>query len=372
MRKLALKKLKGSDLSLFKTQFEHGSKSKQKGFNLNNSVMQAAGFFPGLKTRLEPLPKKAALVNVLFFGPGLATAHPLVRKVKIDAKNLRLNGELVHDPEDEPNRYGQLAEGDFAVIEFEGDTLPESVKVVLVSSENPNDTGLHHVFSKMLPLEDDSMRALTEDELQAVIEEAQPHHLHPIRNWLAPLLLEEVGSGDAQAIVRVNQLLPRQGISAEALKATKEIAARNGELGEELLNQYLESNAPHGVASHEWTSQINAVSPFDFSLKMSTGEVRHIDAKSTSGPFSGRIYLSGAELLHALSSNVPYDIYRLYNVTEDRADLKIARDVKVKLQMVMASLAGVPDGVNVDALSFKADYFDFDPEMVQITMPADD
>lgn len=372
MRKLALKKLKNSDLSFFKTHFNSHQQSKQKGFNLDTKVMQGEGFFPALKSLLEPLPKKAAHVDLVFFGPGLAPAHSLARKVKIDAKNLRLNGEFVHDPDEEPGRYGQFVEGDFAVMEFGGDALPDSVKVVLVAARNPQDAGLHKVFSKMLPSADDSMAALGEDALQAAIEEAQPVAQHPIRNWLDPVLLEEIGSGDAEAIARVNKLLPRQGISPEAFKSTKEAAARNGQLGEELLKHYLESDAPHGVASHEWTSQINAISPYDFSLTMATGELRHADAKSTSGPFSTRLYLSTAEVRHALGSGLPYDIYRLYNVTEEAAQMRVARDVKARLQAVMESLANVPDGVNVDSLSFEPGYFDFEPAEIQITLPADE
>ncbi|ART53875.1 hypothetical protein CBP36_18430 [Acidovorax carolinensis] len=374
MRKLALKKLKSSDLSFFKTHFNHtpAPQSKQKGFNLDTRVMQGDGFFPALKALLEPMPKKAVHVDLVFFGPGLAPAHSLARKVKIDAKNLRLNGEFVHDPDDEPDRYSQLIEGDFAVMEFGGDAVPDSVKVVLVTAKNVKDTNLHKVFSKMLPSSDDSMAALSEEALQAAIEEAQPHAQHPIRNWLAPVLLEEIGSGDSEAIARVNKLLPRQGFSPEAFKATKDAASRNGQLGEELLKQYLESSAPHGVTSHEWTSQINAISPYDFSLTMAAGELRHADAKSTSGPFSTRLYLSTAEIRHALGSGVPYDIYRLYNVTEESAEMRVARDVKARLQVVMDSLAKVPAGVNVDSLSFEPDYFAFEPVEIQIVLPMDE
>jgi hypothetical protein len=369
---LALKKLKPTDLSFFKTHFSHAPQSKQKGFNLDSKVMQREGFFPALKALLDPMPRKAAHVDLVFFGPGLAPAHSLARKVKIDAKNLRLNGELVHDPEEEPDRYSQLIEGDFAVMEFGGDAVPDSVKVVLVTASNARDAALHKVFSKILPSSDDSMTALSEEALQAAIEEAQPHARHPIRNWLDPVLLEEIGNGDSEAMAQVNKLLPRQGVSPEAFKATKEAAARNGQLGEELLKQYLESSAPHGVTSHEWTSQINAISPYDFSLTMATDELRHAEAKSTSGPFSTRLYLSTAEIRHALGSGVPYDIYRLYNVTEVSAEMRVARDVKARLQEVMDSLARVPVGVNVDSLSFEPDYFAFEPVEIRIALPTDE
>lgn len=372
MRKLALKKLKDSDLSFFKTYFSKHPQTRQKGFNLDTKVMHSDGFFPALKALLSPLPKKAAHVDLVFFGPGLAPAHSLARKVKIDAKNLRLNGELVHDPDDEPYRYERLDEGDFAVMEFGGDALPDTVKVVLISARSAEDKSLHNLFCKLLPESSDSMIALTEDVLQTAIDAALPHAHHPIRNWLDPVLLEEVGRGDAVAIANVNKLLPSQGISPETFKATKEVAAKTGQLGEELMKQYLESGAPHNVTSHEWTSQINAISPYDFVLNMANGETRHADAKSTSGPFSTRLYLSTAEIRHALHSGVPYDIYRLHNVSEASADLRIARDVNGRLEDLMESLRSFPQGVNVDSLSFEPDYFEFDQSVIRIQISTDD
>lgn len=371
MRKLALKKLRNSDLTLFKTHFL-ASSAKQKGFNLDSRVMQGEDFFPALKTLLTPLPKKATRVDLVLLGPGLSSAQTLTRKVKIDAKNLRLNGEYVPDPDDEPGRYDQLGEGDFAVMEFGGDVIPDSVKVVLIAARNPFDVELHTELGRLLPNPHKSTASLSETQLRAAIEAAQPHAQHPIRNWLDPVLLEEVGNGDSDAVARVNALLPREGISPEAFQATKEAASRNGQLGEELLKHYLESDAPHGVESHEWTSQINAISPYDFSLTMATGEQRHADAKSTSGPFSTRLYLSTAEVRHALGSGVPYDIYRLYNVTEESAQMRVARDVKARLQAVMDSLVNVPAGVNVDSLSFEPGYFDFEPAEIQIALPSDE
>lgn len=370
LRKLALKKLKGSDLSFFKSYFAKNQNAKQKGFNLDTKVIEGI-FFPALKAMLEPLPKKAAHVDLVFYGPGLASAHSLARKVKIDAKNLRLNGELIHDPDDEPHRYDSLSVGDFAVLEFAGGAIPESVKVVLISANHTEDSALHAAFSSLLDEEDDSMMVLTEEKLQMSIDAASPNQQHPIRDWLDSILLEKMASGDAAAILSINKRRPGRGISPDAFKATKVAAEKTGQLGEELMNQFLATTEIHAVSSYEWTSQINAISPYDFCLVMATGETRHADAKSTSGTFSAPLYLSTAEIRHSLSSGIPYDIYRLYNVKPTSAVLRVARDVKSELETVMASLNGLPEGVRVDSLSFDPSFFSFEADEHSIVFAAD-
>ena len=211
------------------------------------------------------------------------------------------------------------------------------------------------------------MVLLTEEELQAAIDEAAPDETHPIRDWLDAVVLEEVGFGDAHAVQALNKRRQGRGIDPLTFKATKEQAARTGELGEELLNAYLSSGAPHGVASYEWTSQVNAISPFDFRLTMHAGETRHADAKSTSGGFDTPLHLSTAEIRHAIESGAPYDIYRLYGVTESAAKLRIARDIRSALPAIAKVLAGFPDGVYPDSLSFKPSFFSFESEEISVT-----
>ena len=358
MRKLALKKLKKSDLTFFKSYFSGHDKAKQKGFNLDTQLIEGE-FFPGLKALLKPLPQKSALVALTLMGPGLAPVYPLARKIKIDAKNLRLNGELVHDPDDQPGRFDALQEYDFALLEFGGSPIPDAVSAVLISAAVPEDAALHPSFMRLLPSKTDSMCAITEEELQKVIDDASPLPCHPVRDWLEPELLEAVATGDSAAIETVIKRRPGRGMSATELKAAKLSAERTGELGEELLDAFFVSGQDPLVETYEWVSQDNAISPHDFLVNEPGGAVRHVDAKSTSGKFEAALYLSTAEIRHALSSNVPYDIYRLHGVKESSAKLRIARDIKDRLIPVMAVLESLPHGVGADSLSFNPDFFSF-------------
>lgn len=365
MRKLALKKLKKSDLTFFKSYFTKHPQAKQKGFNLDTKLIEGR-FFPGLKEQLKPLPRKSAHVDLTFLGPGLAPAYTLARKIKIDAKNLRLNGELVHDPDGQSGRFDGMSEDDFVLLEFGGTTLPDTVSAVLIAAGEIEDAALHAGFLEMLPRQTDSMCTLTEDELQKVIDEAAPSLFHPVRDWLEPELLEGVAIGDAVAVAEVIKRRPGRGMSALDLKAAKVAAERTGEVGEELLDAFLSSGAEPQIQDYKWASQDNAISPYDFLVNLVGGEARHVDAKSTSGKFEVPLYLSTAEIRHALASGVPYDICRLYGVKETRAKMRIARDIKARLLPLQAALDVLPKGVRVDSLAFDPAFFDFDDTVIEI------
>ncbi len=365
MRKLALKRLKGSDLSFFKSYFVAHPLSKQKGFNLDASVLEDE-FFPRLKEQLKPLFKKSVHVDLTLMGPGLAGAYTLARKIKIDSKNLRLNGELIHDPHDQAGRFDALAPGDFVLFEFGGSPLPSSVSAVLIAAALPEDAALHAAMRQYLPRTSDSMCVLSEDHLQGVIDAAAPHATHPVRDWLEPELLEAVASGDAVAIVEVTQRRAGRGMTAADLKHAKATAERTGELGEELLDAYFRSGLATDVERHVWVSQENAISPFDFHAIAQGGLTRHVDAKSTSGKFETPLYLSTAEIRHALSSGVPYDLYRLYGVKDAGAQMRVAKDINDRLLVLNATFDALPDGVRIDALAINPNFFDFDAAVIQI------
>jgi hypothetical protein len=370
LRKLALKKLKKSDLTFFKSYFKNHDTAKQKGFNLDTKLIEGK-FFPGLKDLLQPLPKKSAHVDLIFMGPGLARPYSLARKIKIDAKNIRLNGELVHDPEDQPGRFDALKEDDFVLLEFDGSPLPDTVKAILIAEAVPEDFALHVLFEQFLIGKNDSMCQVTEQALQEIIDHAKPLPNHPVRDWLEPELLEGVAIGDPGAVEEVNKRRPRRGMSAADLKAAKLAAERTGEIGEELLDVFLGSGDDPLVKSHKWISQENAISPYDFLVHDHGEFVRHVDAKSTSSAFSTPLYLSTAEIRHALKSGVPYDIYRLYHVSSTGAKIRIARDIRERLKPVMALLESFPQGVGVDSLSFKPEFFGFEPNEFPVA-PIDD
>lgn len=365
-RKLALKKLKQSDLSFFLPYLNKHPQAKQKGFNLDRSVIETT-LFPTLAAELEAGPENRAPVALTFFGPGGAAPYLLMRKVLKQQKNWRLNGEAVPNPTDDPTRFDSLAPEDIAIMEFSGASIPNAIKVVLLSASHPRDAATHKAFSAVFPGE--SMSIVSEAEIEKVIGTAMTPADHPIRDWLDKDLLEGVGFGDAQATERLQKKRRGRGLTAAELGKAKASAARVGRLGEELLDFYLDATELPEVASYTWVADVNAISPYDFELTMTAGGHRHIDAKSTSGPFANAMHLSLSEIHHALTSSVPYDIYRLYNVRDTGASVRVAKDIAGRLKPVITGLEVLPKGVTVDSLSFEPDFFDFGSEELTIECP---
>jgi hypothetical protein len=367
-RKLALKKLKASDLSFFQEFLLKNPLSKQKGFNLDQRIIENI-LFPSLAAAVAETPDNRAPVSLTFYGPGGAKPYSLMRKILKAQKNWRLNGEVVHSPVSEPTRFESVAPEDIAIMEFYGASMPSSVKVVLLSAAQPKDKATHAAFTAAFPSQ--SMSVLTEEDIERVIGVANTPADHPIRDWLDKELFEEVGHGDPDAIEKLLVSRKGRGITLEELKKAKATAERIGREGEELLDYYFEHGLPGDFESYEWVAKLNPLSPFDFKLLLKDGTERHVDAKSTGAAFGSSLYLSIGELRHALSSGVPYDLYRLYNISDSVAEMRVAKDIAKKLLPVLATLKSLPDGVKVDALSFSPDYFDFDVSAVRIEFPED-
>lgn len=356
-RKLTLKKLKASDLSFFQPYLVRNPQGKQKGFNLDRRIIETA-LFPALTALIAASPERRAPVALTLYGPGGAPSHLLMRKILKQEKNWRLNGETIHNPEDEPNRYDALAPEDIAIMEFAGDGAPSAVKVVLLSGTHPDDSTTHSVLSAMFPAP--SMSLISEEQIELAIGHGNPRADHPIRDWLDKDLLEDVGLGSGEAVERIVVRRSGRGLSASDLQKAKANAEAIGQIGEWLLDFHYASIQPHDViASSEWVAKVNVISPFDFALAHHDGSVWHVDAKSTAGPFANPIHLSLAEINHALSSGVPYHLCRLYNVTETAATFRMAENIAESLRPIAPILQALPSGVKVDSLSFKPEFFAF-------------
>ena len=76
--------------------------------------------------------------------------------------------------------------------------------------------------------------------------------------------------------------------------------------------------------------------------------------------------------IYAVDDDAPYDIFRLYQVTEESARLRIARDIGSRLRPVLDALKNVPHGASVDSLSFEPSFFDFEDEEYLIETPVDE
>ena len=124
-----------------------------------------------------------------------------------------------------------------------------------------------------------------------------------------------------------------------------------GQIGEEFVNAYFEKLKTEAqIVGFQWESQDNAVAPYDFWYEKD-GRKSLLDVKATSGGFERNIHISLPELLAMRDSGELYYIYRLYEVGERTAKLRISKDVRAMAEAVLKVLVGLPEGVNSDGVS---------------------
>ncbi len=163
-RKLALKKLTKSDLTIFKWQFENqpGKKSKQKAINLNSNVF-IEQLYPGLPNSSALTDGRMEVLTEIH-GPRKGEEVHQASKRTITAasstqKNWRLGGSLIPNPQDQPLRYSGLKPDDLVLFDFVGDDVPEKVRMFLITK---SDSELWHGFNQLIPGERVTMIALDE------------------------------------------------------------------------------------------------------------------------------------------------------------------------------------------------------------------
>ncbi|WP_426281237.1 hypothetical protein [Lysobacter soli] len=363
-RKIALKRLTHSDLSLFRWYFEQFPSSKQKAFNLDAKVL-VSELYPRLAEPTD-VPKPRFPIDLYLLGPGLAPAHNLARKILKQEKNWRLNGELIGGPDEAPNRYDSLRPEDYAIMEFSGDLVPDTLRVQLIAAAVPEDAGLYRELSARY--RDGSMWRLTEADIAAVIDATVPSADHAIRDWTEGGAIEDAVQGGASGLRRLANRRHRQGISPEDFQRARRGYEQTGIAGEEALNSYLQGQVEAGLLdTYQWTSSINAVAPFDFTLHTLDGQIRRIDAKSTTGDFNNAIHMSLGELAQAVEGEDEYDIYRLFGITASgSAKLRIASNVGPALRQTLEAVRVMPAGVTVDSVSILPSTLNFSQEEMQI------
>jgi len=365
-RRIALKKLTRSDLTIFQAQFRKYGSGKQKSINLNANVF-IREFYPNLAEVAEEKEDSSFVVNLSVLGPGVTTSQVLPQKITKGEsyKNWRLNGKLIPNPDDD-GRYDILEEGDLAIMEFIGAASPSSIRMVLLAQGSRDDALFYQSLSDKCA--DRSMVVLDAEELESAIRIAKSEAVdeHPILDLLDTPDLHEAVLGDPDAIHRLQKRRKSRGVSHEELKRNRKMAQQVGELGEYVLNDYL---ANQGLA-YAWDASVNAVSPFDFSLLDGDVVTRVLDAKSTAGPFENRIFVSLPELLEAVEGSVPYDLYRLYEVRDSHAKLRICRNIRGAASEILESLGSVPAGVRVPGVMIDPSWLPFDAE-IDIEIPED-
>lgn len=112
--------------------------------------------------------------------------------------------------------------------------------------------------------------------------------------------------------------------SYEELKKVLEEKHQIGVIGENFVNAYLvQKKKGNLIRDFVWVSQIKANSDHDFSITELDGSITYVDVKATKNNLGDRIYISKNELEKISKEGSHYYIYRIFNMKDDRAVLRI-------------------------------------------------
>lgn len=347
LSRVAIKQLTASDLSFFA---QHLRRSKQKAINLNSDVFVEV-FYPALRGRYEEFPIKPFSI----IGPGGKPPYPLTRKTlrTPGAKNWRLDGEIVHDPPDDPGRFDHLQEDDLGILAFEGTDHPEVATLVLVSATA--DTALHAALvSRVTFTGKQSMVVVSQLHLAEILEETRAAYGdgHPLETLLLPDSVEEALFGSAETQRRIVQTDGRGvAVSPEVMRQQLRGAEQIGQQGEEVFNQWLEATG-HVEDDYEWVARTHARATHDFHVtrprwRGASGEL-FIDAKATRGAFEAPIHMSMAEVRWA-AAHPNHRIARIHGLGSDTPRLTMLTGIHELAKQIMETTAPVlPAGVAID------------------------
>lgn len=216
--KYAVKLLSQSDLTLFASFYWKNNTSHQKGINLNGDIL-AGELFPALPRAVTGTFEQAVTLDI--YGPDAASLARQVRKIikPVGGKNWRLNGKLIETPRGQPNRFSNFAPHDVAIFGFDGEELPETVSMVMLSQNSSVDGPVLASIIGSLGLvpRTRSMVALTLLQLQGFADATAEDH--PLRLLLPDATRSEdltvAAEGDENAVEAVKTWLKSWGTPDE-------------------------------------------------------------------------------------------------------------------------------------------------------------
>ena len=365
-QKLVLKRLSLDDLAFFKYQALTHNIIQTNGIKLNRRIL-VDELYPSLPEILENK-QNLIMMTVNIHGPGYASKYMIQRKLQKGLHhNYRLNGAFIADPESDPERFHTLQSGDFVIFDFMGDLEPYSVTAIFIARALIEDAQFHKALDSRLGSGRKSMLSLSPQELEKLISLSQLSEYHPAHLLILEASLEDAALGGVEGL-KVLRSGPFKGkVSRQTLEQARKTAQKTGRLGEEFIFDYLTLQKQSDlIRDFRWEADDNAISPYDFAIEELDGTTTLVDVKSTRGNFDNRIHISYNELLQMQDAS-RYDLYRVFEMSEDSAQLRIAQNVKAFAEKIVEILQQLPFGIHSDGVSFQPTELDFgDPKEIAL------
>ena len=176
--------------------------------------------------------------------------------------------------------------------------------------------------------------------------------------------MEDAALGGVRGATTLRRRQAARSLTRDELQRARRIAEEVGRAGEEFVLQHLiHLKAVGAILEFTWTSDKNAVAPYDFLVILPDQREVVIDVKSTSGEFERVIHISGTELIEMTESR-RYDIYRVFELSETSAVLRIAEGVERLARPILTAFNHLPPSVQVDSVSVETTAFQFGPPIV--------
>lgn len=233
------------------------------------------------------------------------------------------------------------------------------------------DAVLHAEFDAFLGMR--PMAALAGSDLGKIVARAEIAEAHPIHALLLDAALEDASLGGSTGIRRLSTRPSGRRVSRHDLQRARQRAEDIGNLGEEYVNNFLyRLTEQRSIEAFEWASIENAVAPYDFVRIQLGGERRLLDVKATSGEFNRPIHISFNELLQMRAGPEKYDLYRVYDIAEGTAKLRIAHDLEGFAAGILDVIGALPSEITVDGISVPPSILNFGYEMEIHLVPEPD
>lgn len=362
--RFALKRLTKSDLTFFEYLFRTLDAGNQKAINLNADV-----FIQELYPGLSHVSQSKMSIDLWIAGPNAAEPFNLQRKIIKGRtyKNWRLDGEVVHNPLETPDRFNQLRAGDIALLAFEGTQQPGQLFLLLISHDEELDEELFDELAAVLG-DKRSMVALESGLLDKLCHRCDVSVSHPIWQMVDDEDVAEAAMGQAPALDRLRY--KQRSLTLDQLLKARTAATEIGRLGEELVDAYLTKLRNDGaVDEYEWVSDVNAIAPYDFRIKHGETWYR-LEVKTTKSAFEREYHLSLNELHEMAFGDEEYRIGRVYRASMEGATMRVSTPRREDGKMIVDALSGLPNGVMADGVTIRPHSGDFE-EAVDLTPPPD-
>lgn len=260
-------------------------------------------------------------------------------------------------------------------MEFNAGVEPTLLRIVFVARHESVDAPLYQELNKLVGFSrSETMKLLSLNDLEIAVALSAVVTEHPIYELLVDADVEDLAAGGSQARDRFLSRATRRKISYADLQKMKEQASRIGLLGEQFVNDYLTQLEDAGeIDSFEWVAKRDAVSPYDFWVSTDGSAKIYIDVKTTAGEFERLIHVSYNELRQMSEGSMRYDLYRVFGIDGEVAQLRIAKDVRAFADTILNAILQLPQGVSADNFSFSPTVLTFDREiLLQLDDPTRD